>query len=162
MSTPTSPATAGDREATLAARVLSLTAPRRSRRLDPADRAGLRSIVARRWQDDAACASADPEAWWPAPHSLPTPQVVRVCAGCPVRRSCLAVALLWDEDGIWAGTSRGQRRRGYRLLRHGVPAAEVVELLLTAATAGRPTPSRRTPASTALPGPTAAGSRRAA
>ncbi|MBA2558586.1 MAG: WhiB family transcriptional regulator, partial [Propionibacteriales bacterium] len=33
-----------------------------------------------------------------------------VCVRCPVRRSCLAQAILGDEQGLWGGLTRRQRR----------------------------------------------------
>lgn len=122
-------------------RMLRLVAPRPTRRLGPGGRVGLRALVEHRWQDHAACATGDPESWFPVNGSIPVVEVSRICAACPVNRSCLAVAMLWDEDGIWAGTNAGQRTQGYRLLRLGVSAAAVVELLL--AQAKRPHPEWR-------------------
>lgn len=134
----------------LLARLLRLVAATPTRRLGTRARAQLRALVEPRWQDQAACATADPEAWFPLKGAIPVAQVSRICAACPVNRSCLAVALLWNEDGIWAGTNPGQRTHGYRLLRHGVSAAAVVELLLTRP--GRQ-PSRRWSGAAASPTP---------
>ena len=120
-----------------------LVAPQPTRRLRSRGRGvELRALVEPRWQEQAACASADPEAWFPRKGRTPVRQVSRICAGCPVNRSCLAVAMLWNEDGIWAGTNPGHRTQGYRLLRHGVSAATVLELLL--AQAQRPPIGSRT------------------
>ena len=33
-----------------------------------------------------------------------------VCAGCPVREPCLAYAVAEDLEGVWAGTSKRERR----------------------------------------------------
>ena len=112
--------------------IMRLVAPKPTGRLRSRQvRVDLRALVEPRWQERAACArTADPAAWHPVNGLSPARQVGRICAACPVNRSCLAVALLWDEDGIWAGTNPGQRTLGYRLLRHGVSAAAVVELLL--------------------------------
>lgn len=33
-----------------------------------------------------------------------------VCGDCPVSRQCLAWAIEHDEHGLWAGTSREQRK----------------------------------------------------
>ncbi|RJQ77830.1 WhiB family transcriptional regulator [Pseudonocardiaceae bacterium YIM PH 21723] len=35
----------------------------------------------------------------------------RVCAGCPVRRSCLQYALHHDVQGVWGGTTEDERRQ---------------------------------------------------
>ena len=159
-------------ETDLVAWILRLVAPKPSRRLRSHQvRAELRALVEPRWQDSAACAMiADPAAWHPDRGLIPVRQVGRVCAACPVNRSCLAVALLWDEDGIWAGTNPGQRTRGYRLLRRGVSAAAVVELLLTLPTRQRSARRRKPgvaatasgPGSEQLPGDGGSGGQEAA
>jgi hypothetical protein len=113
--------------------LLRAVAPTPARQLTGAQRNQLRRMVGRRWQEQACCASSDPLAWYPGNGSPTYRQVMWICAACPVRRSCLAVALLWNEDGIWAGTSRVQRRDGYRLLRAGVSVLAVVQLLLAQA-----------------------------
>lgn len=109
-------------------------APTGSRQLTDPQRDQLRRMVEHRWQDQAECAgSADQVAWYPGEGSPAPRYLMRVCAVCPVRRSCLAVALLWDEDGIWAGTSPGRRRDGYQLLAAGASTPAVLQLLLAQA-----------------------------
>ena len=68
------------------------------------------------WIDEALCAQVGGDAWMPDKGG-PTRQAKRVCNGhddtppCPVRERCLAYALDNDiRDGIWGGTSPGQRR----------------------------------------------------
>lgn len=102
--------------------------------LTDAQRVQLTRMVEHHWQDEASCISQDPVSWYPAEESVPLRQVTRTCAGCPVRRSCLATALLWNEDGIWAGTDSSHRREGYRLLEARVTPAAVVQMLLARAT----------------------------
>ena len=114
--------------------LIRAVAPTPTRLLTDDQRDQLRRIVEARWQERACCASADPAAWYPGPGLMPVGQVTRICAACPVRRSCLAVALLWNEQGIWAGTNPGHRRSGYRLLQAGDSTPAVVQLLLTRAT----------------------------
>ena len=80
-------------------------------------RAELRALIEPRWRGGAACASADPEAWFPGVGDEPVAAVNATCVACPVARSCLATALLWGEDGIWAATNPYDRRGAYRLLR---------------------------------------------
>ena len=82
------------------------------------------------WRSGAACASADPEAWFPEKGTTPSRQVMAACVRCPVRRSCLATALVWNEEGIWAGTNPRDRREAYRLLRLGITPAEVLDVVL--------------------------------
>ncbi|HEX6515541.1 MAG TPA: WhiB family transcriptional regulator [Nocardioidaceae bacterium] len=85
---------------------------------------------ARGWHRQALCAQADPEAWFPKQYVIPKRQVYRICAACPVRRSCLATALLYREQGIWAGTTVQYRRELYRQLRDGAPVDEVLDTAL--------------------------------
>ena len=90
----------------------------------------LRASIEYGWQDDAVCASADPEQWFPGKGG--SVRLARaVCASCPVRRSCLASALLFAEDGIWAGTTPKHRRAGYRAIGNGVDVDQVLDELLT-------------------------------
>ncbi|MDQ2876523.1 MAG: WhiB family transcriptional regulator [Actinomycetota bacterium] len=67
------------------------------------------------WQDSAACAGADPDAWFPA-KGHPTAYAKRVCAGCPVRPECLDYALDFERGmgretrhGVWGGLAPDQR-----------------------------------------------------
>ena len=158
-------------ETDLVGRILRLVASTPNRRLGARARVELRALVEPRWQEQAACTSADPEAWFPLKGRAPVRQVSRICAGCPVNRSCLAVAMLWNEDGIWAGTNPDHRTKGYRLLRHGVSAAPVVELLLALAQeprsvryrwSGKAKPSTPVPAPRVLPHGDGSGGQEAA
>ncbi len=91
---------------------------------------GLRVRITPRWWEQAACAGTDPDAWFPEPVQRPEPVVGRICDGCPVRTSCLAAALLGDEDGIWGGTRRGQRLHARaRLLNDEEPGDVLGDLL---------------------------------
>jgi WhiB family redox-sensing transcriptional regulator len=83
------------------------------------------------WQERALCAQADPEAWFPPRGHGATDQVLATCAACPVRRACLAAALLRTEDGVWAGTSSEDRRLLYQVLKTGASVAEVLDHTLT-------------------------------
>ncbi len=100
----------------------------------------LRASIRSHWQSGAVCASTDPEQWFPAKGG--SPRLARaVCAACPVRRSCLASALLYAEDGIWAGTTPTQRRAAYTTIDQGADVAQVLDELLTSA--GRSSSKRR-------------------
>ena len=68
----------------------------------------------RDWPYSASCRSADPELFFPVSSSgLSVAQVAEakaVCAGCPVRRECLAFALRTHQtDGVWGGLSERER-----------------------------------------------------
>lgn len=64
------------------------------------------------WQEHAACEGVDVELFYPVT-SDPTPatrEALRICAGCPVRDTCLAEAVARGERyGIWGGTLPDQR-----------------------------------------------------
>lgn len=81
------------------------------------------------WQGQALCASADPEAWFPRLGQRPQCQVLSTCQNCPVRRPCLATALLFNLDGIWAGTTVEARDALYAVLGKGFPADELLDLV---------------------------------
>ena len=67
------------------------------------------------WRRLAACRHADPELFFPVSASGPClDQVTRakaICAGCRVKRQCLAFALgTRQEHGVWAGMSEQELR----------------------------------------------------
>jgi WhiB family redox-sensing transcriptional regulator len=63
------------------------------------------------WMQDAACTSANPEAWFPEKGGS-TRDAKRVCDTCDVVAECLAYALERDERfGIWGGKSERERRK---------------------------------------------------
>ena len=67
------------------------------------------------WRRLAACRDADPELFFPVSASGPSldqiTQAKAICAGCPVRRQCLAFALDTRQDhGVWGGMSEQERR----------------------------------------------------
>jgi len=69
-----------------------------------------------RWADDALCAQADPDAWFPDRGNYAVAALAkRICAACPVRAQCLDYALsgadTWRgiSNGIWAGTTPKER-----------------------------------------------------
>jgi WhiB family redox-sensing transcriptional regulator len=67
-----------------------------------------------RWRTLAACRSADPDLFFPISSSGPSlaqvAQAKAICAGCPVRRECLAFALRTHQaHGVWGGLSEQER-----------------------------------------------------
>lgn len=61
------------------------------------------------WRDEAVCAGVDSEMFFPDTASgIKTAR--RICAPCPVKAECLAFALERDPWGVWAGTTRRERR----------------------------------------------------
>ncbi len=68
------------------------------------------------WWTRAACASADPELFFPISYSGPAlRQVARakaICARCPIRQECLRYALdVGSIQGVWGGMTEAERRR---------------------------------------------------
>jgi len=68
------------------------------------------------WWTRAACASADPELFFPISDSGPAlRQVARakaICARCPIQRECLSYALAAGSiQGVWGGMTEEERRR---------------------------------------------------
>jgi WhiB family transcriptional regulator, redox-sensing transcriptional regulator len=67
------------------------------------------------WFEEAACTSADPDAWWPTKGGAASGTVAnakRICRGCPVRTPCLKYALdTGQKDGIWGGLTVRERRK---------------------------------------------------
>lgn len=65
------------------------------------------------WVEDAACASTDPEAFFPTNgETRDEAAAKRVCAACDVRIECLQYALDVDEPhGIWGGLTALERKR---------------------------------------------------
>jgi WhiB family transcriptional regulator, redox-sensing transcriptional regulator len=97
--------------------------PRQARR-------GLTVRVTPGWWEHGNCLSSDGEAWFPDTLRKPNPLVQRICTSCPVRKSCLAAAILGDEYGIWGGTRRGQRLHARARMLTGDPHGEVMADLL--------------------------------
>lgn len=62
-----------------------------------------------RWHRDAACREHPEVNFFPA-RGESTGAARGVCADCLVRSECLDYAITNDADGIWAGTSGGERR----------------------------------------------------
>lgn len=66
------------------------------------------------WRRFAACAGLpqeEREQFYPAQNTpVVPPEVRKICEGCPVRPKCLLEALVFNERGIWGGTTEAQRR----------------------------------------------------
>src|SRR5215467_6772197 len=68
------------------------------------------------WWTRAACASADPELFFPISYSGPAlrqvAQAKAICARCPIQRECLRYALdAGYIQGVWGGMTEEERRR---------------------------------------------------
>jgi len=68
------------------------------------------------WRKRGACRAVDPELFFPVGHGALAERdeaaAKSVCLRCPVRRKCLDWALTapgFPFEGIWGGTTRGER-----------------------------------------------------
>ena len=63
------------------------------------------------WQDDANCATTDPELFTPKKGESAEPAKA-ICAMCPVQKMCLEYALTNNQNqGIWGGMAPRERRK---------------------------------------------------
>lgn len=77
------------------------------------------------WRTFGACREVDPEQFFPTPGDFRGINVAKaVCAGCPVRRTCLTAALAEENGrakdnrfGVRGGTGPGQRYALYTAAR---------------------------------------------
>lgn len=70
---------------------------------------GLAWVEIPAWVESAACASTDPELFFPEKGGSAV-DAKRVCHSCPVRSECLDWALEGDERfGVWGGKSAVER-----------------------------------------------------
>ncbi|MEU2789082.1 WhiB family transcriptional regulator [Streptomyces sp. NPDC007100] len=61
------------------------------------------------WRDEAICAQTAPDIFTPESYgSSEVHQAKKICAGCPVRRPCLAAALA-EEHGVYHKLRAGVR-----------------------------------------------------
>lgn len=97
------------------------------------DAPGLSRRLSTGWQEAAACATApNPEDWFPAPRTPPSDlrAPLRVCAGCPVRRSCLAFGLLNGEAGLWGGVTDDDRTAASHAVAAGADLDDTLDRLV--------------------------------
>ena len=71
------------------------------------------------WRDDAACAGADADFFFPIGEDDDTSEMAKsVCVECPVREACLGYALSTNQtEGVWGGMTGPERRRLRRRIR---------------------------------------------
>lgn len=70
------------------------------------------------WRDRAACRGLDPDQFFPDEGDhLGIERAKQTCASCPVAWECLSYAIWSNQtEGIWGGTTRGERRKYRRQL----------------------------------------------
>lgn len=71
----------------------------------------LRSLARGGWKERATCRQTDPDLWFADISKRKRARAASICASCPVRRQCLAWALVFDEEyGIWGGLDAAELR----------------------------------------------------
>jgi WhiB family redox-sensing transcriptional regulator len=76
---------------------------------------GIDDLVVLDWRDLAACASHDPDLFFPAGETGPAAHQIElakeICGGCDVAAECLEYAIESNQTaGIWAGLTEDERR----------------------------------------------------
>jgi hypothetical protein len=104
-------------------------------RLPLSARRGLEGVIEASWAMDAACASVDPELWFPEKAGPTARSVLEICAACPVRKSCLASAMVGVEAGIWGGVHYQARSQARGQIARGTDPLVVLDELLDASAA---------------------------
>jgi WhiB family redox-sensing transcriptional regulator len=74
------------------------------------------------WRTDASCRDEDTSIFF-SDDPAEAGRALAMCAGCPVRQSCLEFALNSRQgDGIWGGLNEMERRRERRRRRQTTAA----------------------------------------
>ena len=65
------------------------------------------------WRDWAACRDSDPAVFFPDNgNAVGIERAKQVCGSCAVTEECVSYAVGTNQtEGIWGGTTRGERRR---------------------------------------------------
>jgi WhiB family redox-sensing transcriptional regulator len=84
------------------------------------------------WWTRAACASADPELFFPISYSGPAlrqvAQAKAICARCPIQQECLSYALdAGSIQGVWGGMTEEERRAQAHPVQHASTRLRVRE-----------------------------------
>lgn len=88
----------------------------------------VRALDSTRWHGRASCQTAGPWLWFADGNSPLSRRATQICASCPVRRTCLASALVYAEEfGVWGGVSAVARRGLLRRLAAGEPLGAVLD-----------------------------------
>src|SRR6476620_12269428 len=93
----------------------------------------LRALSRGRWKQHGTCRQTDPELWFADTSRRTKARAASICASCPVRRPCLAWALVFAEEfGVWGGLDAAERLPLQRRLTTGEPLAAVLAAAMAA------------------------------
>ena len=99
--------------------------------LDTTGGPGLRTLTQPGWKEQGVCATVEPEVWFSEGRTSRTRRALGLCEDCPVRRHCLAFALVFREEfGVWGGLAVSDRRPLEARLVNGEPLGEVLACAL--------------------------------
>lgn len=95
--------------------------------MQPGHGSMLQALARGGWKESGTCRQTDPELWFADSSRRVKARAASICASCPVRRQCLAWALVFDEEyGVWGGLDAAERRRLKRRLTTGEPLPVVL------------------------------------
>src|SRR6266545_2599831 len=83
--------------------------------------------IGRDWRERAECLGRDTDEFYPEADVPRISDPKDRCAFCPVARSCLASALLHDEEGVWGRTTEAERDELRDDITRGIPVAIVLD-----------------------------------
>ena len=87
----------------------------------------LRGLARGGWKERGTCRQTDPELWFADTSRRVKARAASICGSCPVRRQCLAWALVFDEEfGVWGGLDTAERLPLQRRLITGEPLVAVL------------------------------------
>ena len=96
--------------------------------IDAGQEPPVRELDSARWHPHAACSGAGDWQWFADANSPLTRRALTTCRQCPVRRACLAAALLYAEEfGVWGGVPAAPRRELLNRLAAGVDLTTVLD-----------------------------------
>ena len=100
-----------------------------------ADHSGPDSLVGEEWKQDGTCRQTDADLWFADSSRRVLARVASICGDCPVRRPCLAWALVFAEPfGVWGGISAAERRPLRQRLTSGESLVAVLDGALSSTT----------------------------
>ncbi|WP_323098116.1 WhiB family transcriptional regulator [Intrasporangium sp. YIM S08009] len=101
----------------------------------------LRTLARGGWKERGTCNQTDPELWFADTSRRVKARAALICGSCPVRRQCLAWALVFDEEyGVWGGLDATGRLPLQRRLSTGEPLPAVLAVAMAASSTAPSSP----------------------